>query len=407
MTQEEFRILTRDKIRQTIEANLDRSPTEFALSISTNGFPVALVSTQLKYLQKAKKKLPSFYQARCIIPPQAYEQSSSERTAEVKSFSGKRCLDLTMGLGVDTAHFARNFEQVIALEPNPVLAEIGRHNLQLLGISNVEIVTETAEQYMSEYTGLPFDLIYVDPSRRDAAGKRVFLLEDCQPSLQEILPFMQQWGKELLIKLSPLYDIQEAIRFFPTIQTLYILSVGNDCKELVVHLCNNSNEILPTSEASLVLQMYRKGQWQEYKLFYPFLPLSSSKLPSSPKYLYEPDVAVYKARALPQLMQQHFPELKGGWNDPMGFFFSNTKIATDFPGRVWSIRERFPYKPKQLKKWLKQNKIRKAHILRREFPFSVKDIRKQLQISEGGDLYLICTLMEGEKSVFVGKVMNG
>ena len=406
MTLEEFRFLTRDKIRQRIEANLHQDPAAFALSYSTNDFPVALVSTQLKYLQKARTKLPSFYQAGCVIPPLSYEQSSSELAASSKAFSGNRCLDLTMGLGVDTAHFALHFEEVIAVEANPTLAEIGRYNMQKLGRSNVHIHSMKAERFLSDYQGPEFDLIYVDPSRRDASGKRVFLLEDCIPKLDEILPWMKKWGKNILIKLSPLFDVREAYRYFDSPKTIEILSVNNECKELVVHIGNKQNEIFPTFETSLCIQVYRKAKWQNFRFPYPPGPSLEAVIPESPQYVSEADVAFYKSAALPQLMEQHVSQLSGGWNHAMGFFFSTTPPSTDFPGRVWQIQHIFPYKPKQLRKWLKSQQIRKAHILRREFPFSVKEVRKQLQLPEGGEKYLICTVVKGEKRLIVGKLVE-
>lgn len=404
MTLEEFEILTHDKIKLLIEANIDQSPTSFALHTSHNEIPTALVSTQLKYLQKAKKKLPHYYKARCIIPGQAYEQASSELTASTKSFSGNSCLDMTMGLGVDTLHFAHRFDSVIALEPNPVLAEIGRHNMQLMGISNVKIITKTAEDFLESYQGLPFDLIYVDPSRRDDAGNRSFLLNSCQPRVDLLLPRMQALGKELLIKLSPLFDLQAAVHEFSRVDTLSILSIGNECKELLVHIRNKQSDRFPTSQTKLSLITFRQGMQQSFEFSYPLPEIFTPILPHDPTYLFEADVVFYKARAMPQLFRTYFPDIAGEWNDTMGFFFGTESPPSNFPGRVWQIQEVLPYKPKQIKKWLKQHQIRQTHLLRRHFPFSVKEIRKQLQLSEGGDIYLICTLIEGEKKVIVGKL---
>lgn len=396
MTQEEFGILTRDKIRQLIEANLETNPIEFALTHSTNEISSALVSTQLKNLQKAKKKCPSYYLARCIIPTFAYEQASSELAASFKSVSGTRCLDLTMGLGVDTIHFAKQFEEVIALEPNPVLAEIGRYNMQLMGISNVKIFSQTAEMFLSAYKGEKFDLIYVDPSRRDSKGKRVFLLEACQPNLLDLMPHMLAWGKEVLVKLSPLFDLHEAARQFSQLDNMTVVSIGNDCKELLIHICNKKNRNFPTSEIALDLQLVRHGSHLQYSFPFPLPQLPASDLPSVPRYLYEADVAFYKTQSMPHLMTDYFPQLPGAWNHPMGFFFSE-EIAESFPGRVWQIQEIHPYKPRQLRKWLTSTSIQQAHLLRREFPLTVKQIRQQLRIWEGGETYLICTNLGGTK----------
>lgn len=146
MTREEFDTLCRDDVRRAVEENLGRDPLAVALDRRTPH--AALVATQVKYLERARTKLPSYYAARCILPPRAFEQASSEACAAHKEPAGDTALDLTCGLGVDALALGRRFRRVVALERDPVLAAVAARNLRLLGAANVEVVCASAEEYL-------------------------------------------------------------------------------------------------------------------------------------------------------------------------------------------------------------------------------------------------------------------
>ena len=131
MTREEFDTLCRADVRRAVEENLGRDPLAVALDRRTPH--AALVATQVKYLERARTKLPSYYAARCILPPRAFEQASSEACAAHKEPAGDTALDLTCGLGVDALALGRRFRRVVALERDPVLAAVAARNLRLLG----------------------------------------------------------------------------------------------------------------------------------------------------------------------------------------------------------------------------------------------------------------------------------
>ena len=135
LTISDVELLRSEELRKAIEENIERDPQRVALD---KRVPYAsLVATQIKYLQRARKKLPHLYEARCIIPPRAFEQSSSMESAERKGISGDTLLDLSCGLGIDAMAAARNFRRVVAVERDEVLAEVVRYNLTLLGVDNV------------------------------------------------------------------------------------------------------------------------------------------------------------------------------------------------------------------------------------------------------------------------------
>ena len=211
MTRSELDILLLPEVRQAIEENIERDPLQVALDGRVPH--TREVATQVKYLQRARTKLPRLYEARGIIPARAFEQSSSEECAAAKRLSGGCLLDLTCGLGMDSTAFSAHFERVVALERDEVLAEVVRENLKRMGITNVEVITTTAEEYVATCTE-HFDWVYADPDRRTAEGKRVVRLEDCSPDMVALWPALKRITERVAIKNSPLFDVEEAFRLF-------------------------------------------------------------------------------------------------------------------------------------------------------------------------------------------------
>ena len=211
MTREEFEILLLPEVRDAVERNLQRDPLQTALD---RRIPHAReVATQVKYLRRARTKLPSLWEARCIIPPRAFEQSSSEECAAAKRLSGESVLDLTCGLGIDAMTLARRFARVVTVERDEVLADAVRENMRRMGIGNVEVVTSSAEDYVASCRER-FDWIYADPDRRTTEGRRSVRMEDCSPDVTALRPELRRLSDRLAVKCSPLFDVDEAFRIF-------------------------------------------------------------------------------------------------------------------------------------------------------------------------------------------------
>ena len=159
MTLQDVELLCSEEVRRAIDENIERDPNAVALD---RRVPYAqLVATQVKYLQRARRKLPHLYEARCIIPPRAFEQSSSKESAERKAIKGDSLLDLSCGLGIDVIAASRNFRRVVTVERDEVLGAVVRHNLRLhhyLGCS------------ISPYNGLLSPLISPCVSRLSPVG---------------------------------------------------------------------------------------------------------------------------------------------------------------------------------------------------------------------------------------------
>ncbi|MEO0583266.1 MAG: hypothetical protein AAF135_13665 [Bacteroidota bacterium] len=397
MTKEDIQILTDDRVRQLINDHIDEDPIRFALTFQSNEIPISLVSTQLKYLQRAKDKLPTYYNYRALIPPLAYEQASSERAAQMKRFSGARCLDLTMGLGVDTLHFSHHFDHVTSLEIQPHLHQVGKHNFASMGISNVHMLHTSAEDFLHVYQDSPFDLIFVDPARRDAQGKRVYKLQDCAPNVIELWNNLRNIGKRIVVKVSPLYDIYAALREIPTLTGISVISIKNEVKEVWL-------EWEEGYEGSnlLKLRLFDGEKETEFRFDWEGAVPPLTLPDTHPPYWVEPDVAFYKARRLSTLAYNHQDTWARGLNDAMGFIAAEVAEWEDqIPGRIFEVKEVFPFKPKQLKKYFKAQDLTRLHVIQRAFPLTVAQIRQQLNLREGGKLYLLCTVWKGQKVAYL------
>ncbi len=395
--------LTRPEVRKIIEQNRQEDPAVFALRHFGNDFPYALVATQLKYLAKAGKKLPEYAKVDAIMPPLAYEQASSEASAQMKELQGNCLLDLTMGLGVDTRHFAKSFAKITALEQDDTLARINGHNFGLFGISNVEIIPTSAEEFLSSYQGPLFDWVYADPARRDQAGKRVHELTGGSPDLTALLPRIQQIGRRLLIKASPLLDLQAAVKLLPGVQGLHVHSIGLEVKEVLIEVDLRQSRLSSPSEVLLRIQCLQEGICRRYE--FPFMavqPSDSQHLLEDPVYLCEPDPAFYKLSHLGALGESYYRYWPRELSHPKGYYLS-TELPKDWPGRTFRLIEQFPFKPKLLKKALAQRKLNQLHVMRRNFPLTVAQLRQKLQLKEGGKLYLICTTWRGDRVAWLGE----
>lgn len=375
MNADELAILLSQEFSDLVAELSDRDPVKVALD---QRIPhAALVATQLKYRQRARQKLPSYVRAGCIFPPRAFEQASSEAAASTKHLTGDRLLDLTCGLGVDSLHFSRSFREVVALERDPVLAEITRENLRRLGADNVRVVCTSAEEFLSRCEER-FDWVYADPDRRSTEGKKQVRLEDCSPDVVALRPLIEKAAPRLCLKNSPLFDVDEAFRFFPEAQ-VEVVSVRDECKEVIIRVDG--------SGPKLAAEAVGVGRVEVPLATRNTTPSTEPFDPTRYRWLIIPDVALQKAR----LVCHHLR--------PCAFVASENgfALAEEYPegvlGRVMEISEISVYKPKEVRKgW----KGAKAEIRKRDFPLSLEEIRHQTGLREGADLRLAFTKIDGK-----------
>ncbi len=368
-------ILSQEEVREAVERNIERDASSVALDRRVPH--ASVVATQVKYLQRARRKLPRMYEARCIIPPRAFEQSSSEESAERKPISGGSALDLTCGLGVDTMALARRFDRVVAIERDEALADVVRYNLQLLGIDNVTIVSSSAEDYVEQCAD-KFDWVFVDPDRRSAEGNKMVCMEDCSPNILALMPKLRQITQRVAIKLSPMFDCAEAFRLLSPAE-VEVVSLGGECKELNIY----------TSAESDILRVavVGSGEW----LFSPedmvAQPNGRGVEECEWRYMHIPDVALQKARvAIAQL-------------SPYASIWSNNGVALsceplpcELGCRSYEIVAIEEYRPKELKRRFKGLGV---DIIKRDTQLSVDGVRKAIGARAGSDVLMAITTILG------------
>lgn len=368
ITAEEFELLRTEELRQAVAAARGRDPLDVALDRTV---PHArLVATQVKYLARAERKLPTYAAVQCILPPRAFEQASSEATAAHKAIEGDTVLDLTCGLGVDSLYLSRRFRRVVALERDPLLARITAENLSRMGAANIEVVNTSAEEYLRQ-EGLHFDWIYADPDRRSAEGRRMVLLEACSPDILTLKPLLDRVSERLCLKNSPLFDVDEALRLFPD-SRVEVLSLGDECKEMLIYADGTGPLVTATA---LGIGSFAAAPGAVPPETPPFDPERF-------RWLVIPDVALRKAR----LTRLHLAGKADCWSDN-GFGFAAAE-PHGVIGRVSPIESIEPYDPKRLKRTLKGRGI---EILKRDFPLPPDELMRRLGAHPGSDVRMAFT----------------
>lgn len=373
MTLDELNILLRDDVQAAIEANLERDPLRIALDRSV--VEASAVATQVKYLQRARRKLPTYYAARCVVPQRAFEQSSSEETAAHKRGQGAHCLDLTCGLGVDALYLSKRFERVTTIERDEVLAEIARENFRRLGATNIEVVCGSAEEVVAAAEVGRFDQIYADPDRRSADGRRQVLLESCSPDVVALMPRLQQLAPRVVIKNSPLYDIAEAERLMGAGCRVEVVSLAGECKEVVAEWDRSFVNNTLTATAIGIGEFSCESR----ALVAPTMAAD----PLSARYLLSADVALRKARLTATYFAQTTPDAQACTAD--GFYLAQQQPEGAVLARVYEIVTAQPFAPKQLKRELARRSIRRLTALKRDLALSSSEICRRLGVGEGGD----------------------
>ncbi len=371
---EEFEQLCSQELLTAIEANIERKADTVALDKKI--MHSALVATQVKYLQRAATKLPTYFAARCIIPPLSFEQASSEQVAGVKELSGGSLLDLTCGLGVDSLHFSRSFRRVVSIERDETLAAVARENFRRMGVSNIEVVCSSAEEYLARCNE-SFDWIYADPDRRSVTGQKLVRLEECSPNILSLMDQVERVaGGRFMIKNSPLFDVDEAFRLFSPAR-VEVVSIAGECKEVLIS--RSEDDTLAATAVGRFSVEVARGEVQQQFCCEPFSA-------EGYRYLILPDVALQKSRLVSHVLAGKADV----WSNN-GFGFAR-QLPCEVEGRWFEIERIVDFVPKQLKKELAGVRV---EILKRDFPLSTKQITDQLKIKEGGERRIAFTRVAG------------
>ena len=362
-TAEEFSILCSEECYEAVKANIDRKPTDIALDKRV--VHAAIVATQVKNLQKARTKLPSYFAVQAIVPTLAYEQSSSEECAERKQLEGESVLDLTCGLGVDSLALSKRFTRVVTLERNEMVAAVARENFRRLGAKNIEVVCSSAEEYLANCTD-HFDWCFSDPDRRGEKGEKLVRLEDCSPDVVALMPTLKRIADKICIKCSPLFDVDEAFRLFGEC-AVETVSLGGEAKEVNIYIDGSAPRLTAVAvgigEVSASIEERNSARW--------------SALPS--------DLAQYRYITLPDVALQHARMVAVAFEGKCDVWSNNgVALSIEKPegvlGRTFEVEAIYNI-DSSFKRVIKGAK---AEIYRRDFPMANAEICKKYKCSEGG-----------------------
>ena len=384
-------LLLNDKVQQYLKQHEKTDLTRFILKGSPfKDLTVRDMAQQLEGLQKTKEKLPSWYGASKIYysPKINLEQSSSELTARYKAsiVQAQTVADLTGGFGVDTFFFAQKAKSVDYFEYNQDLASVSAHNFKRLGAKNITVNRGDALEILRK-GGRNYDLVYIDPSRRDSTKKRVFLLEDCAPNIPENLDEIFARAQIIMIKTSPMLDIRAGIKALNNIAEIHIVALKNEVKELLFILDRKNKEkdfqlVTANINAEKIVVTrcpYHKALGAEITYSKPL------------NYLYEPNAALMKSGLFNWIGEAYYLQ-KLNANSQL---YTSAKLI-DFPGRCFEVKAVIPYSTKTISKTFGK---RKANITTRNFKESVAALRSKFKIADGGDDYLFFTTDLEEQAV--------
>ena len=360
-------------------------------------------------------KLPSWAENMSILFPVkiSLEQCSSEATAIYKAglVRGESLVDLTGGFGVDCSFLSRNFTSVDYVEQNEELCQIAEHNFAALGL-NIRVNNAESVSFLADMPSV--DCIYIDPARRDVKGKKTADLSLCSPNLLEIRDTLLEKCNTLLIKLSPMFDISSALEVFPECKQVHVVSVKNECKELLLLVedgfcgeteivCVDLEELGVRSE-ELGVSVQTSGEPSLLELSRVQLEITSvaSNLRkekgeiisySFPKaYLYEPNASIMKAGLFKTVANKYNVQKL----HPSTHLYTSEELVPNFPGRSFEIKRVTKVQKKEIQD------IEKANLSTRNFPGNVADLRKKLKLKDGGDVYIFaCTLNDNSKVLII------
>lgn len=346
--------------------------------------------TQIEGWQQAREKLPTWAAVEGIIyPPKiSMEQCSSEKTAKYKAkqVKGKRFADLTGGFGIDFSYMARNFNEAFYIERNKTLCDIATANFSLLGLEDAKVMNGNSEELFESLPHL--DWIFVDPARRDGDGRKVVALSDCEPNVVEL--DLLSKADMAMIKCSPMLDITMACRQLQHVSSVHIVSVNNECKELLIILNSGDFTGFTTHCVNILKESTQIFSFTQDKEDFA----STSYCSEVGKYLYEPNASVQKA-GCPKSLSSHYHVDK---LHPNSHLYTSNEHIHDFPGRIFEIVEVLGFSKADIKS---VQSLGKANITVRNFPESVQLLRKRLKLTDGGENYIFATTLNDDSKALI------
>ena len=396
--------------------NHDNSAFVSTKLIKNWGADAPFLSQLHSLLPKIAKKLPSFFAVQMLTDARALEQSTSEAVArwKAKAFPAGRLLSLTGGLGVDDWAWAISGTAVHSVDPNEALNEWVIHNAERLNIE-IHRTTNTAENELelleSRSGEAGYDLIYIDPDRRPNGTRKSFDAADYLPNVFELIGKHPHIAPRWLIKMSPMVDPTWIHNQFSCRTKIFAVGLNGEVKEILVEAFPNEARSDAMDVDAICLETWLDEATQEIRTevfaFSDGIPILSG----NETYLFEPSVTLFAA-----CLQKHIPErFNIAAATPNHHFFvaqsplpaafgRSLKVSNTFSGSLRSIQQQLhPFllsnQPIKGKKQLPQ-----LNVTPRDCGMNTQDIKKILQVGDGGNQYLFITRNNKQFTAWLGSI---
>lgn len=395
---------TTTKREMTVFAREHENDDPARLLLSAARYPdidMAAAVQQIEGRRTAREKWPSLLQYNnYIYPPRLNrEQASSEAAAYnkagiVQDLRKGSCdtldiADLTGGMGIDCIAFASiPNARVTYIERDAELCRLMEHNIKALGLSNVSVHCGDSLEWLRQQDRR-FDLIFVDPARRDNQGRKVAAFEDCTPDILAHQELLTAKSKEILVKASPMIDISLGATQLRNVSDIYVVAVQGECKE-VLFRCGKSD-----GETLIHCHHLHHGTVDDFAFTRADEAQAQATYASEmKKYLYEPNAALMKAGPFNMLSQTEKAD-KLARNTHL---YTSDSFIQHFPGRTFSVLAEIKLSRKEVQKCIPGGK---AHVVTRNYPVAAAELQRQLGLKEGGDLFVVATTVGTKKRGFV------
>jgi 16S rRNA G966 N2-methylase RsmD len=324
-----------------------------------------------------------------IYPPKvSLEQASSERIAKFKAdlIEGESFTDLTGGMGIDSYLLGRKFQECQYIEPNKELFQSTISNFKVLGYDQCKGANDTAEEFLKT-NKKQYDWIYIDPSRR-IDGNRKTSITNYEPNIVALKDQLLSVGKKVMIKLSPMQDISECISVLKNVEKVWVISIKNDVKELLLQLGEQQNSNPKIIVVNLDIQT--SNYCAQYLERVTNVECSTTK-----KYIYQPAASLVKS----ELHNRNAKSLGLQKIHPNTQLYTSDSLVDKYFGRVFEVKAIISSNKKEIKMHLHGMK---ANVISKNYPLSPKQIISKLKIKEGGEDYLLAyTDVLGKKTLTV------
>ena len=351
------------------------------------------------------------------------EVKNNQRDTQIGHPLGKiNFLDMTGGFGVDFSYIAAQLGvESMYVERQAHLCEAAKENFERLGLKNATVKNGDGVEILHSFSTCeadtqiskekPLQLIFIDPARRDDAGNKVVSLQDCTPDVTLLQDEMLEKSDFVVVKLSPMLDWHRAVSELKCVREVHVVSVGNECKELLLVLsaafkgtssleereesknlkvyCVNDNQVMSYEEGEeSPVEIASESFWNAF-----VGKNEAQEKESTPLYLYEPNASLMKAGCFGEISSRYGVKMVS----KNSHLFIGDKSMGDFPGRSFQVKAISSFNKKELKRQI--SGITKANIATRNFPLSVAELRKRLKLKDGGDTYLFATTLSDESHV--------